>query len=266
MLHAFVDDSGDKENGRLYLAAYVQTADNWDKFVLDWEDALAASPAIEFFHMAEAASPAAADHSDQFCKFTDQQRERKVLTMAKVIRRHTPWGFHAVVNADKWRKDVAPHVPYFAKDPYFVVTFGIMVGLAQFHEQIGIDEPCKFVIDKRDGLPEKVGPCFNAMLDVGDHPWHKLVTGQPQFDDDKVFKALQAADILAWHVRRIDGGNYPPEFKFLRDLLIIDKCHYARVIDDDFMDNLVSRCRSIRSPLDTKAGWREFLVTLAAEA
>lgn len=234
MLQAFTDDSIARAGERrLYLAMYVQTAENWIKFSNDWDAVLMADPPIKYFKMKEAHR-----RRDEFLGFSEKARNRKVFALAGVINKHAPWGIHVSISIAEFEERLKHVSPFPSADPYYHVFFTAIFGLFRTHEKLGLKESCKFIFDRQEGLASKVVPVFDWMFDAAPGDWRNLVEGTPSFEDDKKVLPLQAADMLAWHVRRQNEGTYPLEYDGLLDLITLDGIHSFIDIDKAAIDRI----------------------------
>lgn len=217
MLRAYIDDSiSSASERRLVLAALIQSDATWATFAADWCRALAAPPAIAYLKMAEAQN-----RRDQFKGFSEKERNRKLHALADVVARHAPWGFHASVSTRDYRELIEPVAPYPMRTPYFLLFYAIVFGIARMHEALAVNEPCSFVFDNYSGLDKKTLPVLNDMIATSGGNWGGRISGRVQFADDKEEVAIQAADMLAWLIRRQGDGPLPPGYDELLDKLVI---------------------------------------------
>ncbi len=208
VLQAYVDDSvcqsGDR---RLFMAGYIQDAEQWQAMSDEWDVALRDEPAIEYFKMSEAHS-----RRGQFQKFSESQRTDKIWKLARIIEKFDPWSFHTSVSLAEFDAILKPHLPFPMSSPYALLFQGMVLGIASLHAENHIHSPTRIIFDRQEGIAAKVIPVFEAMFDAVPTEWRSLVTGTPQFEDDIHVLPLQAADMLAWHVRREHEGQYPEEY------------------------------------------------------
>ncbi len=207
-LHAFIDNSAsDVGSRRLFLAGYIHGAESWISFSAAWRAALVHPPAIQYFKMAEAQSL-----RGQFRQWTQANRDRKLLSLAKVIQDHDPWAVHCSVSRDDYARILAPVAPYPLKNPYSMCFWAVIQTAAVYHRELGIEgtPPVDFVFDQQGGLGDDAALWYDWMKQQQDPEICELLGDRPIFCDDKQVVALQAADMLAWHVRRADeGGDLP---------------------------------------------------------
>lgn len=198
MFRAFVDDSASEEGDKiLVLAAWVQRAPVWSVFSDDWQEELKKPPAIEYLHMVEAESL-----RGQFEGWSETQRNLKVVALARVIAKHDPWFLESRVSRNKVKEVSEPVVPYDLRGPYFPLFYAVILKLAHWHLLMGYTEPIDFVFDEQGLIGAEAVFWYEHIKSLQPEPVRNLLGGNPQFLDDKKVMPLQAADQLAWHLRR----------------------------------------------------------------
>lgn len=197
MLQAFVDDSAsDTGDERYFLACYINTAERWMEFSTAWAAALKAPPSIDYCHMVEAQNL-----RGQFKGWEPEARNRKIVSLSEVIRQHSPWSAEASLSRRDCKKIMVPAAPYGLSQPFFLCFHLIIDAVARFHRREGIRIPVDFVFDEQGGMG--AGAVLFYEMIKEEHPDLKDLLGStPVFRDDKAILPLQAADMLAWHLRR----------------------------------------------------------------
>jgi hypothetical protein len=256
MLRAYIDDSiSSVGERRLVLAALIQRDASWSAFAADWRRTLAAQPAIAYLKMAEAQN-----RRDQFKGFSEKERNRKVHALADVVGRHAPWGFHASVSTRDYRELIESVAPYPMRTPYFFLFYAIVFGVARMHEALAVDEPCDFVFDNYSGLDKKTLPMLNDMIATSGGSWGDRISGSVRFADDKDEVAIQAADMLAWLIRRQVDGPLPPGYDGLLDKIVIYDVNRFTEADRATLERIATGFSQIpRANWIDKQGWREMI-------
>jgi Protein of unknown function (DUF3800) len=227
MLEAYIDDSAsDIGDQRLLLAGYINRADRWSRFSGAWEEELRASPSIEYLKMSEANCL-----GRQFRGWSPADRDEKLRGLARVIRHFKPASIHCSVSRLDYANIVKPVAPYGLGNPYGICFHAIMVTLANSQlEHHGINVPIAFIFDQQEGLGEEARMFYEYIRETQPRPVRQLLSKTPRFGDDKVVLPLQAADMLAWHVRRHAERGDPDSF-MVPDFLSADGYHMATDID-----------------------------------
>jgi hypothetical protein len=201
MLNAFCDDSASESDSKiLVLAGYVHDATVWGLFSDDWKRVLDAKPSIEYFHMVEAENL-----RDQFKNWLPADRDAKVDALADVIVKHKPWSIDCSVSRSDYDRIIKPVAPYDLRNSYFPCFCGVIVKLAQWHASLGLKIPVDFVFDEQQFIgTEAMAVFFYEALNssIEDPAVLALLGSTPVFRNDKHVLPLQAADLLAWHIRR----------------------------------------------------------------
>ena len=117
---------------------------------------------------------------------------------------------------------------HYAKDHYAYAVKFLVGAIADWRKQYGITEPMRFIFDQVQKGKGGKGEIMNIwdtleLLPEAEKIWG-LAKGGYSFEDKAVFKPLQAADALAWHMydhmTNVVLKNPPrqtrPSFKCLR--------------------------------------------------
>jgi hypothetical protein len=84
------------------------------------------------------------------------------------------------------------------------MCFSVIAGIARYAAQEGISTPIEFIFDEQEGVDADIALFFSDMKQSLPIEAQNLIEGFPFFksDRDKRYMPLQAADLLAWHLRR----------------------------------------------------------------
>lgn len=215
VMQAFVDDSAwDYGDRRYFLCGYINTAERWIEFSENWDRVLKEPPEISYFHAVEAQNL-----RGEFSGWSNAARVRKVVQLAKVIQDSNPWGFSTWFNRSALDGEHLNSVPRVLQHPFQVAFWGAIYATAGLHEQAGMELPVDFIFDEQMGQ-EVLTIALLDWIGQEDPRIKKVVGSSPIFRNDKDFMPLQAADMLAWHIRRnaevIDPPNSRTAFNLLR--------------------------------------------------
>lgn len=256
-MQSFTEDS-ESQTGerRLYLATYVMAAEQWIHFSDDWDAVLKTDPKIDFFTMKEAHDPM----GGQFRKFTEAQRDEKLMALAKVVEKYRPFAFHTSVSRKDYEGLKNGFYPF--QTPYLPLYFATLFGVARNLERWGLaEEKCRFIFDETTALPSRVVPMFDGMMGIISDEERARVEGIPDFRSDKDEIPLQAADFLAWHVRRAEEDGYPAKYRGIWEtaFLVPEGHHRCTRFDRKSVEQLMQILGSFEglSSVNRKKKWNE---------
>ncbi len=212
MLKCYADDSGSHkgdDSNLFVLAGYLMEEERWESFAEQWDIQLKRDFPVQFFHMTDA------EYGDGEFEGMDLVfRERKIKDLALVIADNQPTPI--AVSLDKREYDsIVKGVASKERDnPYALLLFQLMRGIAEFQkwrEQIhGREpEPVEFVFDNQGPEELKALSWYAGLVEAVPEPYKTIMANTPVFRNDRDILPLQAADMLAWHVRR--GTERPDE-------------------------------------------------------
>jgi hypothetical protein len=258
-LRAFSDDSaGETGDRRLFMAGYLHRAAQWALFSEAWDEELRATPSIDYLKMSEANS-----FRDQFERrkgWTEQKRDEKLRGLARVIRHFAPISFQFSIGRKVYENDLTPVSPRGLGVPHFVGCFGVVSGLARYVASQGIKVPIEFIFDEQQGVDADINLFFSHMKKSIPKNARNLIDGVPIFknDKDKLFLPLQAADMLAWHLRREHEFCVLPNTLPMADLLRNNLGHIVWEAGDDMIRSWANHHSKLPgiSQLQSKGQWR----------
>lgn len=191
MLEAYIDDSASdsSEEKRLFLAGYIQSQDAWKDFTREWTAQLAAHPAIRSLHMATS-----------FTGWAAEAREAKIDALVSVLNKYKPLSIECSISRSAYGLLTA-QTPYDLRHPYFPCFVGILYGVMRTAVEDKLDGPVHLVFDEQGSIGADAAAWYTAMKH-NDPALTPYLGGQPRFASDDSVVALQAADMLAWYVRR----------------------------------------------------------------
>ncbi|WP_172264467.1 DUF3800 domain-containing protein [Caulobacter sp. RHG1] len=254
-LLCFVDDSvGQSGAQQMFLAGYLNRKAQWAVFSAAWRAALKAPPSIDYLHMVEAQNL-----RGQFKGWSEADRDRKVLGLAKLIADSRPVSMQVSVSRQTFQAILAPNAPYGLSQPYFTCFYALTLGLARFAHAGGVKDPIAFVFDEQGVLGQDATMVYDWVKAGRPEPWSRLLGPPPTFGDDRSLPQLQAADMLAWHVRRDAEGLDPPGSRPALDLLRGDGRHVMLNLTADILADLARDMRTVPNldSVRTKRSWRD---------
>jgi hypothetical protein len=220
VLQAFIDESYEQD-GFFVLAGYVSTVERWADFSVQWTEALKSGVRDKngdfHFKMRDMASPS--ERLERVSIFHNIIQTHVLMSMSLIIRKDDLERAAARISAFHlgkpvkiaWRADL---------EPYYVAFHLLMMNFHHYRlaqpDILGDAEPVDFYFDEHS-QKKKILASWDEYV-AWQSPEHQAIYGStPQFRPDNQFLPLQAADFLAWWVRKwamqentvnIEGGQY----------------------------------------------------------
>jgi hypothetical protein len=211
------------------------------------------APSIEYAKMSEAESL-----QGQFKGWSEGARDAKILRLAKLIREYEPLSIHTSVDTADCARIMGGKVPYGFARPYMTCFHALIVHLAKYHAEHGWSVPIDFVFDEQGGVGHEAALLYQWLKDSMPPEVKAVMGSTPIFRNDKDVVALQAADLLAWHVRRWREGVDAPGARPAFNYLVADGRHVFVDVQEDTLTRLARGLAKIPGTNETrqKANWR----------
>jgi hypothetical protein len=204
VLRAFIDDSGSDQHSAWYvLAGYLGTLEDWDSFDTQWDTVLREAPSIPYFKSAEAERLRADGH---WRGVTREERNAKIDSLIEVIGHFSRRAICARMRRNDYNELVKGKVPKMWDNPYYFLYTCIIGATVNIERLDGRGDEIDFVFDTDEEHTQQSNAMIPALLQMKSG-WDSVVGIHR--NDDKAFKPLQAADLLAWQIRRFFSANEP---------------------------------------------------------
>jgi len=236
------------------MAGFLARADIWASFSYIWAAALAAPPSIEYLKMKEAQNL-----SGQFRGWSSADRDIKISRLMRVINNFKPLSFEFSVSREQVDRLVRPTSPRGLGSAHFYCTFGVVATLTRYVSGEGVSVPIDFVFDEQSGVSEDISIFFSLMKSKLPKEARRLITSTPIFRDDKHFLPLQAADMLAWHLRR-EYEDFGERGKLEGANILRSSYHIHSEVPESVLQQWANHFSKMPGldGLQTKSGWRKF--------
>lgn len=200
VLQAVVDDSGRGGGPVFVLAGFVLSAEEWIGFSDQWKAVLDAAPRIDYFKMKEAMRC-----GGQFAGFSARQRDRKLQEAISLILTYKPLALRSVIPAEPYKRIFKHKISPAIDHPYFLSYFGVIGALIRHQITKGWFPTAQvdFIFDEQGKESAVVERAWSLALSLAPDSFRSLLGQRPIHRDDKKFVPLQAADLFAWHSRRL---------------------------------------------------------------
>jgi len=261
VLVAFIDDSAAQTGNRpLVLAGYLSRDDIWFAFEQAWSAELAKPPALTHLHMVEAAN-----FRGQFKNWPSEDRDRKMLALANVIRDFNLFSFECTMSLVEHHALFSGVAPYGLAKPFATCAHGAASVLARYVRDLGSREPIHFVFDTQEGSDMDLVALWDWITRASPKRWRSVLGPAPRFADDRNEVALQAADMLAWHRRRAIETGVEPGFNEVSKLLISSR-HLMAHVDRASLETMANGLRQVPGldGLQSKKAWRSLRQDIVA--
>jgi hypothetical protein len=201
----FLDDGGSdgKGSGPVFvMAGYVSTADAWKLFSEEWQTVLRDEKPIEYFKMREANSL-----KGQFLGWSASNRDAKLDRLASVIVKHVEFG---VTNSVFWEdlENVSAEFPDVPLHPHDIMFHGAMARTVNYiRKNYAPDSVVGFTFDQQGKWGTRSARAYDHIQQFLTPEERNALLGRPMHKNDKLCYPLQAADMIAWRVRRFCSDN-----------------------------------------------------------
>ena len=202
MPKAYIDDSGRIDHSPVFvLAGWAARVETWIPFSEDWQHILDIHPRIDYFKSTEALAC-----RGQFEGFSKTRRNERVQLLCDVLDKHLPTQITCAVVLDDFEKVVkGSSLPLWLHNPYYLAFFNLITAFANNQKGFGFSEPVDFVFDDQ-AEKRKIRSAWDNFVDLAPDAIKPLIGIEPAFLDDRKVKPLQAADLMAGHVRVYESG------------------------------------------------------------
>jgi hypothetical protein len=197
-LQAYIDESqAESGDQRLFFAGYLNRARAWGLFSEAWDEELRRKPSIEYLKMSEARAL-----RGQFLGWKPEDRNEKINDLARLVAHFKPISFEFSISKVSYVQYMYGDVPYGVLEPKLLSAFAVISILTDAMSQDGSDMQIDFIFDEMQGVDFDTLVLFDALKNNLPYRQRKLISSPPIFRNDVQFKPIQAADMLAWHLRR----------------------------------------------------------------
>jgi hypothetical protein len=212
ILRSFVDDSGSGGDSPWFvLAGYIGTVEQWDAFDEPWRRVLDGPPKLDYFKSSEAESLRA---DGQWAGITKDQRNQRITSLIEVIGQHTLRSMYVRVRQQDYDEVIKPYVPPEWDNAYYFLFTGIIAAGTSVEKYTGSSRPVEFFFDNTNRHEKKQSRVLYGQM--AERPQLSTRVVNVHYEDEKEFLPLQAADLLAWQVRRrlcVDYEDPRPQFE-----------------------------------------------------
>jgi hypothetical protein len=197
MLRAFIDDSGSGGDSPWFvLAGYVGTVESWDAFDKPWRSVLDGPPKLDYFKASEAES---LRPEGQWAGISKDERNKRIGSFISVVGKHALGAIYIRLKQQDYDEVIKPYVPPMWRNPYYFLFIGFLSAATSTEKYMSESRPVEFFFDSNNDVEK---PSKKLYSQVERLPQFADRVKDIHYKDEKLFLPLQAADLLAWQVRR----------------------------------------------------------------
>jgi Protein of unknown function (DUF3800) len=208
-LKAFIDDSGSGGDSPWFvLAGYVGTAEAWDAFDEPWRKVLNGPPKLDYFKHSEVYG-----FDTQWAPLSKSERHERLDSFIKVIGAHATRSIYVRLKQQDYDEVIKPFIPLQWQNPYYFLFIGFLSAATMTAKYLRDGDSVEFFFD---GNQEVEKPSRKLYGQAADLSQFRQRVENIFYKDEKQFLPLQAADLLAWEVRRRFSVEEEPRPQFER--------------------------------------------------
>lgn len=197
MMKSYIDDSGKGQQPVFVLAGYIASAEKWALFSERWKETLGNKPSLKYFKMKEAANL-----KKQFANWTEDERNKRLKELVKIIKEYASLGIQCVVNHNDYNDVIKNRIAKPLNDPYWFSFYNIIIALYRHHIDNPFTTKIDWVFDEQFKQSDQVQASWSGFIKFIPDPVKSILGSRPIHQNDKLIMPLQAADMIAWTVRR----------------------------------------------------------------
>jgi Protein of unknown function (DUF3800) len=201
VLTAYMDESGTHDaEGRepgsevAAIAGYVASYKQWVRFQRGWRRVLNKF-GVEIYHAKDCAH-----RKGEFKGWSDDKRRNFYIALTEVINEAGLRGLGGLVPLGAYNTVLPDWARAEIRHPYYFCFAVMMRTLRKYRDAFSLREPIEFIFDRKKGYQGALTEMFEKLRD--ESPNHRGYLGEIYFRSKDSLTPLQAADHLAYEVRR----------------------------------------------------------------
>jgi hypothetical protein len=125
-----------------------------------------------------------------------------LIELVNIIKDTALASIFAVVRRDDFANIFPRNAHTLFKSPYSLVYYSLMSATLKSMVSCGVRDTIDFIFDEQLHLSDAVQAIYGTVIANLSADLSVLVGGRPIHGTDRKYLPLQAADLLAWHIRR----------------------------------------------------------------
>lgn len=213
MLQAFFDDSGTGLDSPAFVfAGYAADHAKWESFSIEWDRVLKRPHRLKPNGLAYFKASEAMARQGEFWGWTEDERDDRLRDLFALIPPHALTGCFSVIPVHAYKRVFTGRFTHSTFDhPYLVMLYSVFPILMKRLDTVGIFESVKFIFDSSEGHEAKIHSTWETFVETIPEQYKDRIVRTVGFESEKDFPPLQAADAIAWYIRRQffenDRGN-----------------------------------------------------------
>jgi hypothetical protein len=234
VLQVYADESGKGHGPVFVIAGWLTDSAAWAAFSTEWQQVLIDPPTVGYFRMGEAWHR----QKGEFRGWSVERRDEKISRLAVLIKKYARLGAHLVISHDEYNKKIKGRFAKQHDDPYVLGVYRFIISAIRFFAEQGINESIDFIFDEQLTKTDEMHGFWSEFIQHVPPEYRSLIGSRPVHQNDKKLMPLQAADMLAWHIRREQFE--PPEKRIETTAIdIFDLDHRRFVMDVDVLAEIL---------------------------
>jgi Protein of unknown function (DUF3800) len=213
-IQGYVDDSGTQQDVKFVFSALIAEAEAWSIFSDEWQRCLDCPPRIQYFKMDEAVG-----RDGQFYGWNEQERNAKLRLLCGVINQLKATEVSAIAKMREfsvaWGRTAGKPLSYYYFFPFHVVNLAVAHALGE----LGYSQPYEIFFDEHKIYGRAAKEWYPIIRAMQVKQVQDLMPIEPFFRTDTDVLPLQAADMVAWLVRRRSTFGDKFDFAWVDDEL-----------------------------------------------
>jgi hypothetical protein len=237
MVRIYLDESGDEGPSITHavIGGLLINRSYFLHFEAEWDRLLEKHGIAAPIHMKEFGRP-----HGRFASMSDVCRYQLFVEAADLINSHKLFSIGSTLS----NHDYQTHMPQAVRDKYSVYAMCFMLTAVANHKLAELSNyrgNIPFILDSGNAYAKHVRQAHAVMLEW-QHQGVPLNVGSLTFADDADFGVLQAADMIAWGVRRrVSGIPFGDIFTPIETILNDEKNHAEQEWKADWLKQLGER-------------------------
>jgi hypothetical protein len=168
------------------------------EFSDEWAAALAEAPALAYLKAQEAAALQGA-----FRGWAPEARDFKLRRLEEVMARHVGLGIFCLLDLRDYEEIIRPYFdPRARPTPYFMLFYRVISTVLNHKKENGLTDQVDYIFDEQGKEPSRIMAVWDEIVALLPPETREGIAGRPIFRDDQNVLPLQAADYVAWHLRK----------------------------------------------------------------